>query len=166
MTPARQERKQRRGLVAAVGVLFVVLAGGAAAIRAATTERVVIDWHTGLAIGGYDPVAYFTDGEPMLGNADIELRHDGAIWRFRNVGNRDAFAAHPEVYRPQFGGYDPVGVAHDIAVPGNAMFWLIRGERLFLFYDGERLKKFSADPERVISAADRKWPTVMQSLTP
>jgi len=166
MTPARQERKQHRGLVAAFAALFVALLGGPATIRAATTERVVIDWHTGLAIGGYDPVAYFTDGEPLPGKADVELADSGAIWRFRNVGNRDAFAAHPEVYRPQFGGYDPLGVAQGIAVPGNATFWLIRGERLFLFYDGERLKKFSADPERAISTADRKWPAVMQGLTP
>ncbi len=166
MTPARQERKQHRSLVVAIVALVVALLAGPATMRAATGERVVVDWHTGLAIGGYDPVAYFTDGEPLLGKADLELRHGGAIWRFRNVGNRDAFAAHPEIYQPQFGGYDPVGVAHGTAVPGNATIWLIRGERLFLFYDGERLKKFSADPDRVISAADRKWPAVMQDLTP
>ena len=79
----------------------------------------MVDWHTGLAIGGYDPVAFFTDGKPLLGKADIEFAYGGAIWRFRNVGNRDAFAAHPEIYRPQFGGYDPLGVAHGVAVPGN-----------------------------------------------
>ena len=67
--------------------------------------------HTGLAISGFDPVAYFTDGKPVFGRPDLELSLGGAVWRFRNVGNRAAFADHPEIYRPRFGGYDPVAVA-------------------------------------------------------
>ena len=53
--------------------------------RAATTERIVVDRHAGLAIGGYDPVAFFTDGRPKAGNPELELRYGGAIWRFCNV---------------------------------------------------------------------------------
>ena len=71
----------------------------------------MVDWHTGLAIDGYDPVAFFTDGKPVQGSADLELRYGGVVWRFTNVGNRAAFAAAPNVYMPQYGGYDPVGVA-------------------------------------------------------
>ena len=71
----------------------------------------------------------------MPGNAEFELRYGGAIWRFANLGNRAAFVARPDIYMPQYGGYDPVGVARGVAVAGNPNLWLIAGERLFLFYD-------------------------------
>lgn len=61
--------------------------------QAAATERIMVNWYTGLAIGGYDSVAFFTDGKPMAGSVDFELRYGGAIWRFSNVSNRAAFAA-------------------------------------------------------------------------
>lgn len=170
MTTARQKRKQ---LYAALGVLSgfalilsAIVAGGVPISRAAVTERIVVDWHTGLAIGGYDPVAFFTDRKPMAGSAGLEMRYSGAIWRFCNPGNRAAFAARPDVYRPKYGGYDPIGVARGVAVAGNPNIWMIAGDRLFLFYDRSRLEKFAADPERVIGSADRKWPDVERSLTP
>jgi YHS domain-containing protein len=134
--------------------------------RGSTTERIVTDWHTGLAIGGYDPVAFYTDRHPILGAAEMELAYGGAVWRFANIGNRGAFAAHPEVYMPKFGGYDPIGVAHGVAVPGNPEIWTIVGESLFLFHDQSRLQTFSADPERFTGAAERKWPDVLQTLSP
>ena len=163
MTAARQKRKRLCTVLAiATGLAWAA----APAVIAATTEQLVVDWHTGLAIGGYDPVAFFTDGKPMPGSADYELRYGGAIWRFRNVGNRAAFAAKPEVYMPQFGGYDPVGVGRGVAVPGNPNVWLINGERLYLFYDRSRLDKFVADTEHLTTEAERKWPDLRNTLSP
>lgn len=144
----------------------MALSAGPPALRAATTERIVVDWHTGLAIGGYDPVAFYTDGRPVPGSPDFELAYGGAVWRFCNIGNREAFAARPDVYAPQFGGYDPLGVAHGVAVAGNPSLWLISGGRLFLFYDRGRLDTFTADAERIIAAAERKWPEVSHTLSP
>jgi YHS domain-containing protein len=166
MTAARPKRKQYWACLAGLACFAVVLAASAPISRAALTERVVVDWHTGLAIGGYDPVAFFTDGEPMAGNADFEFRYEGAVWRFCNVGNRDAFAARPDVYMPQYGGYDPLGVAHGVAVAGRPNVWIIAGERLFLFYDSARREKFAGEPERYIASADRKWPDVLRALGP
>ncbi|MBW8903033.1 MAG: hypothetical protein JF566_03430, partial [Bradyrhizobium sp.] len=94
----------------------------------------MVDRHTGLAIYGIDPVAYFTDGKPTVGRADFELRHAGAVWRFENEGNREAFAADPPVYMPRFGGYDPVGVSRGVATPGNPALWIVNDQRLYLFY--------------------------------
>jgi hypothetical protein len=165
MTAARQKRKRFRSCFAVFGAMLA-LCGGDAVARAAVTERIVVDWYTGLAIGGYDPVAYFTDGKLTAGSADFELRYDGVIWRFRNVGNRSAFAERPDVYMPQFGGYDPLGVAHGVAVAGKPNVWLIAGERLFLFYDQTRLQKFAADSNGVAATAARKWPAVLQTLSP
>jgi hypothetical protein len=151
-----------------VGLAALLYAGyaGSPSPRAATGEAVVVDWHTGLAIGGYDPVAFYTDGKPVPGSADLEFRHAGVVWRFSNVGNREAFAAHPDVYMPQFGGYDPLGVARGVAVAGNPTVWLIEGERLFLFYDPPRREAFAADVERLTGTAERKWPEVLRSLDP
>jgi len=174
MTAARQKRKRlcsvfAAGFAASFAVLAAVLmtlpAGPPAAV-AATTERLVVDWHTGLAIGGYDPVAFFTDGRPVAGSANFELRYGGAIWRFRNVGNRDAFAAQPDIYMPKFGGYDPIGVTRGVAVAGNPNVWLISGERLYLFYDRARLEKFAGDADRLSAEAERKWPDVRRALSP
>jgi hypothetical protein len=131
----------------------------------ATTERIVVDRFTGLAIGGYDPVAFYTDGKAIPGDPTLEYSYAGAIWRFANVGNREAFTARPDVYMPQFGGYDPLGIAHGVALAGSPLLWLISGGRLFLFYDDKRLAAFAADPERIGGAADRKWPDVVRTLS-
>jgi len=145
---------------------MLALFGGVAIARAALTERIVVDWYTGLAIGGYDPVAYFTDGKQMLGSAQLELSYDDVVWRFRNVGNRQAFAERPDVYMPQFGGYDPLGVGRGVAVAGKPNVWLIVRQRLFLFYDQGALQKFAADPDRLIAKAERKWSAVLGGLSP
>lgn len=166
MTAARQQRKRYYGAFVAIAGLVLALSAAAPVSRAAVTERIVVDWHTGLAIGGYDPVAFYTDGKPLLGSPDFELSYGGAVWRFCNIGNREAFAARPDVYMPQFGGYDPIGVARGVAVAGNPTLWLVSGERLFLFYDHERLQAFAANAEHITAAAKRKWPDVLRTLSP
>jgi hypothetical protein len=133
---------------------------------AATTEMIVVDRHTGLAIGGYDPVAFFTDGKPVEGSATFEFRYGGAIWHFSNIGNRDAFADRPDIYMPRFGGYDPTIVARGVATPGNPNVWLIAEQQLFLFYDHDHLEKFVADSSHLLAEAERQWPTVTYTLSP
>lgn len=165
MTAARRKRKRLSVFLGVCGATLLALAARMP-LSAATTERIVVDWNSGLAIDGYDPVAFFTDGKAILGRADLEMRYGGAVWRFCNVGNRAAFAERPDIYMPQFGGYDPTGVARGVAVSGNPNVWLISGERLFLFYDRAGLEKFTADPDRISAQAERKWPAVERTLTP
>ena len=106
MTAARQPGKSRQALWVLLG--FVLCSGlfGPGPSRATVDERIVVNSQSGLAISGFDPVAYFTDGLPNAGLPDIELSQGGAVWRFRNEGNRAAFAGHPDVYTPRFGGYE------------------------------------------------------------
>ncbi len=139
---------------------------GARSVEARATQYVVVNPYTGLAISGFDPVAYFADAKPRSGAPDLEYRHGGAVWRFRNEGNRAAFAEHPDVYTPRFGGYDPVAIARGVSVPGHPLIWLIMGQRLYLFYSNEARSAFEKQPERVIEAAERKWPVVARSVAP
>jgi len=165
MTPARREPKRYCGSSAAFAVALALLATTVPAL-AGLTQRIVVDWNSGLAINGYDPVAFFTDGRPETGSGDFELPYAGALWRFVNSSNRAAFAQRPDVYMPQYGGYDPVGVARGVAVPGNPKVWAIVGERLFLFFDGAQREKFLSNPARYLAISQRRWPDVMNSLDP
>jgi hypothetical protein len=164
MTVGRQRRKARL----AWGVLLGLLAwsGTCPPSARAANVPIVVNPNTGLAISGFDPVAYFTDGKPMFGLPDQELRIEGVVWRFRNAGDRAAFADHPEVYTPRFGGYDPVAVARGISVPGHPLFWAVTGERLYLFYSAAARAAFLAEPGRIIAAAKRKWPGVARTIAP
>jgi YHS domain-containing protein len=158
MTSAR-----RRQILAVLAVLPVLATASAIA---AVTERVVTDFHTGLALNGFDPVAYFTDAAPIPGRAELEYRFRGVIWRFANEGNLAAFARNADQYVPRFGGYDPIAVARGVALAGNPAFWLIVRDRLYLFYSAEALTRFKADAEGAVAAAEAKWPTVQDSLIP
>jgi YHS domain-containing protein len=169
MTPARRQRKLRGAAIwAKAGLGLLVLAGlpPLPAGQAATTEAIVVDPHRGLALSGFDPVAYFTDSKPLMGRGDLEYAFAGVTWRFRSEGNRAAFAEHPEVYLPVFGGHDPMAVGRGVATPGHPQIWLIAGQRLYLFYSAEAQKAFSAAPETLLAAAERKWPDVLRTISP
>ena len=135
-----------------------------AALRAATTERLVVDQHTGLAIYGMDPVAYFTDHKPVSGRPDFEYRHAGAIWRFANEGNRAAFAGDPDIYMPRYGGFDPIGITRGVATPGFPALWTLFEQRLYLFYTADARSAFLADPASVIASASARWAALRSEL--
>jgi hypothetical protein len=166
MTAQRQERYGSRPGIA----LFALLAGFFGgltldlAARASTTERVVVNRYSGLAIAGFDPVAYFTESLALQGLPDFEARESGAVWRFRSEGNRASFVAHPEIYGPQFGGYDPVDVARSVTYAGNPRFWVVTGQRLYLFGREENRDAFAAEPERFLKEATTRWPVLEQGL--
>jgi hypothetical protein len=152
---------------AALGAALVALMFAfVAPIIAATTEQVVVDRNSGLAIHGFDPIAYFTDGAASVGRGEFEFRHAGAVWRFRNAGNLAAFAADPDVYMPRFGGYDPVGVSRGLAAAGDPRIFLIADQRLYLFQSPENKAVFSVDRERLVTAAEEAWPSVLNTLSP
>lgn len=133
---------------------------------AASAERIVVDRHTGIALGGFDPVAYFVDADAVRGKSEFEHAFAGVVWRFRNEGNRAAFTADPEVYMPRFGGYDPVAVARGVGVAADPRLWLIVEGRLYLFYTPEARTAFGDNPKDVIAAAQRNWPAVELTLSP
>jgi hypothetical protein len=134
------------------------------AAQGSTTERIVVNRYSGLAIEGFDPVAYFTEAQPVLGLPDFEAAEAGAVWRFHSASNRDAFAAHPEIYGPQFGGYDPIDVARGVAYAGNPRFFVVTGQRLYLFGREESRNAFAANPAKFLKDARARWPGLEKTL--
>jgi hypothetical protein len=165
MTVLRRQRT-RLGLLVAGLVLVSVLPPVPGRADDNVTERVVTDPFSGLAISGFDPVSYFTDGAPSLGSPDFEYRAEDVIWRFRNAGNRAAFATDTHVYRPRFGGYDPVAIGRGVATAGHPEVWAIAGNRLYLFYNEDSKAKFLANPHAAVASADEKWVEVLRTLVP
>jgi hypothetical protein len=162
-------RRQRRSLRAALLALVLSLTPAVLLWQqghATTTEQIVVDRNSGLAIYGYDPVAYFTDSAARVGRANLELTYAGAAWRFGNEGNRAAFAKDPHVYMPQYGGHDPVAIASNIARGGHPEVWAIHNGRLFLFYSEDARRQFDADPAHMAQQADVNWPQVRLTLAP
>ena len=169
MTAARQERKPAifprllLGIALGAGIFSPFLAPFSPSFSiswAATDNQLAVNATTGLAISGFDPVAYFTEGKALFGRAEFELNLEGSVWRFNNEGNRGAFAKNPEVYAPQFGGYDPVAIGRGRSVQGHPLIWAVAGQRLYLFYSEQTRASFLADPGRIFDTAERKWPDV------
>ena len=168
MTAARRLEKRRIGpFCLGIALAVALVAAGTTALRAAaTTERIVVDRHTGLAIHGFDPVAYFTDHKAAMGREELELSLGGVVWRFRNLGNRAAFAEYPDIYMPRFGGHDPVALARGVATAGHPHLWLVANNRLYLFHSLASQSAFAADPGAAVAAAEAKWAEVVATLVP
>jgi hypothetical protein len=86
-----------------------------------------------LAIKGYDPVAYFTDGKPVRGTPEFEYTWDEHRWRFSNAEHLAQFAANPARYAPQFGNYCAMALALGQIVVADPENWLISDGKLYVF---------------------------------
>jgi YHS domain-containing protein len=115
-----------------------------------------------VAIQGYDPVAYFTDGRATMGSPKISKKWLGATWYFASVQHRDAFISEPVRYAPQFGGFCTGGMSVKEASANldPEAFRIVDG-KLFLFSGKEGLEEdFDANPAPVIAKAEAQWPAV------
>lgn len=113
------------------------------------------------AIRGYDPVAYFTEGRPVKGSREFSHRWNGAEWRFASAQNRERFAAAPEKYAPQYGGYCAYGVAGGYAVKIEPEAWSVVDGKLYLNYDRSVQASWRKDVPGYIRKADTNWPAVL-----
>ena len=114
-----------------------------------------------LAVGGYDPVAYFKVGRPVQGAAQFSTEYKGATWRFASKENLDAFRANPVAFAPQYGGYCSWAVAQGYTASGDPQVWKIVNGKLYLNYDTSVQAKWEKDIPGFISKADRNWPSVL-----
>ncbi len=149
-------RSIRPSARAAAFVLLVALA----AVPAGALEPVNLDRH-GVAIEGYDPVAYFEQGEPVAGSAEHAFEWQGATWRFASAAHRDRFAAAPEKYAPQYGGYCAFAVAKGYTASIDPEAWTVVDGKLYLNYSKKVQKKWQEDVPGHIAKADANWPKLL-----
>ena len=115
----------------------------------------------GIAIRGADPVAYFTQGEAVIGSSEFEYEWNGATWRFASAEHRDLFAGNPEDYAPQYGGYCAWAVSQGVTAPVEPDAWRIVDGKLYLNYDQRVQQRWEQDIEGNIASADENWPGVL-----
>ena len=135
------------------------VAATATLVRAATPP-VYMD-RNGTAIDGSDAVAYFTEGKPVRGDAAFTHDWNGATWRFASAANRDAFAADPQAWAPQYGGYCAWAVSEGYTASTVPEAWKIVDGRLFLNYSRRFQRKWERDQDARIRAGDANWPSVL-----
>jgi YHS domain-containing protein len=116
---------------------------------------------SGVAVGGYDPVAYFTSGKPVEGNKEYSLTLDGAVYRFASASNRDLFKASPAKYQPQYGGWCAYAMgAKGEKVDVDPETYKIVDGKLYLFYNkyfNNTLKSWNKDEAGLKAKADVNW---------
>jgi hypothetical protein len=110
-----------------------------------------------LAIGGYDPVAYFTDGRPVLGKPEFQYAWDEARYRFASAPHMTTFRADPDHFAPQFAGSCAMAMSRGMKVEANPENWLISNGRLFVFATSDAAARFQADAQRTAAEADKNW---------
>jgi hypothetical protein len=136
-------------------IFFLILPGVAVA------QKAPIYSDSNGAIRGYDPVAYFAEGRPVMGSRELTHQWKGATWRFASAQNRERFAAAPEKYAPQYGGYCAYGVASGYAVKIEPDAWRVVDGKLYLNYDKSVQATWTSDIQGYIGKADANWPGVL-----
>ena len=141
-------------------VLAVVLAAaGASALAGAFYE------HDGVALRGYDPVAYFREGKPVKGSAAHTATYQGSVFHFASAAHRDAFAAAPAQYAPQYQGFCAFGVAQGYKAVIDPAAFTIVANKLYLNDNAQIQRRWRADIPGYIATADQRWPAVVTHTT-
>lgn len=116
----------------------------------------------GIAYGGTDPVAYFTDAAPVPGRDDITSDWMGVTVRFATEDNKAAFDADPEAYAPAYGGYCAYAVSKGATAPTDPEAWTIHEGRLYLNFSTQVREIWREDIPGNVEKADRNWPGVLE----
>lgn len=149
----------RRGLLAAA------LAAPAAAFLARPQPVMAMEPEVysdgGVAIRGADPVAYFTEGAPVIGSEEHSLMWNGTTWRFASAENMETFMGDPEAYAPQYGGYCAFAMARGYIASTVPEAWTIHEGTLYLNYSTGVRAQWEQDIPGNIAAADENWPSAL-----
>ncbi len=129
---------------------------------AVAQSEIYKNWR-GIAIKGFDPVAFHREGKPVKGSGDFEIKWKDARWRFASAENRDLFEADPDKYAPRYGGYCAWAVSEGYTAgvdPKNA--WSVVDGRLYLNYNAEIKQRWEEDIPGHIKKANANWPGVLK----
>lgn len=144
----------KRGLLTMALVLFAMGTAWAG-------EKSAVNQKKGVAVKGYDMVAYFTQSKPLRGKPAFKTRHNGSTWWFANEDHLNKFKADPEKYAPQYGGYCAWAVAKNSLANIDPEAWRIVDGKLYLNYSPRIQRKWEKDIPGHIEAANGNWPAVL-----
>jgi len=145
--------------------LLIVSIFGAFAALAYAGEVVNIN-KNGLALQGYDPVGYFTDGKPVKGSPEFTATYKGATYQFASAQHRDTFNQSPQKYEPQFGGFCGYAASINKLAPIEVEYFQVLRDRLVLQHNEKAWKLWHQDIEGNLKKADANWPTLSQQKAP
>jgi len=155
-----------RIILGVIAAGFVVALAAVALLRITPAAEAAPPVYTGIvkgvAVGGYDTVAFFTDGKPAKGNKDLTTNYDGATWRFASAANRDAFQADPAKYAPQYGGYCAYAVSKGSTAKGDPQAWTVHDGKLYLNYNKNVRATWAKDIPGNVKKGDANWPAVLE----
>jgi YHS domain-containing protein len=114
----------------------------------------------GLAIQGYDPVAYFTQNKPVKGSSEFTAEYEGATYQFSSSENQETFSADPAKYAPQYGGYCAYGLAYGSKAPIEVDKFTVVDGKLYLNFNGDIQSRWEKDVPGFINTADKNWKTI------
>jgi YHS domain-containing protein len=114
----------------------------------------------GKAIRGYDAVAYFISGEPVMGFDSLSVVWNNSTWCFSSEANRELFKKDPEHYAPQYGGYCAYGTADGHKAPTQSDAWAIVNGKLYFNYNKKVKSLWDKDQQGFIEKADKNWPLI------
>lgn len=120
----------------------------------------------GVAVNGYDPVAYFTDRKPVKGSDKYTATYQGATFHFASAAHRDTFTANPGNFAPQYGGYCAFGTAQGHKATTEPQAFTVVDNKLYLNYNDSVLKTWRQDVSGNIDKADTNWDTVKVQPAP
>jgi hypothetical protein len=126
-------------------------------------DGIINDNWDGVAIKGYDPVAYYTMGAAVKGSEEFVHEWLDTKWLFANAAHRDLFAGDPLAYVPQYGGYCSDATFVDDKADINPTAWRIVNGRLYLFYSEPGAAQWSQD-DHAVKQADIAWEHVKAGL--
>jgi YHS domain-containing protein len=154
----------RRSLLALAGatVLTAAIALPLKGAQAQKTAPVFTGLVKGVAVGGYDPVAYFTESKPVKGKPELSLEHEGAQWHFASEANREAFKKEPAKYAPQYGGYCAWAVSQGYTAKGDPDAWTIHNGKLYINYNRSVRSSWAKAIDANITKGDGNWPKVLE----
>jgi hypothetical protein len=140
-------------IILALAAMAFSAPAGSEAIAADSLETKL----NGVAIQGYDPVAYFTEGRAIRGKSDYSFTWNDARWLFATAAHRDLFAADPERYAPKFRGYCAYGVSMGKQVAADPEEWTIVDGKLYLNYNRKTRDIWREDQTALIKKAEKNW---------
>jgi len=148
--------KALRTVVLSAGLALAAVLG-TAQLATAETEINIVD---GYAVHGYDVVAYFKEGKPVIGDDRYTAEHDGATYRFASADHLDAFKNNPDKFAPQYGGYCAFGAAMGRKFDGDPNAWAIVDDKLYLNLNQKVQERWKEDVPGFIKGADNNWPLI------